>query len=389
MRIMFVLPRFPYPLDKGDKLRAYHQIRILSEYHEISLFCISHEGVEPEHVDALRKYCTDIVVVKPNRLVSYKNVLRNFLRSKSLQIGYWDSKKARRKYKEFENKVQPDVIYSQMVRTMPIVSRRTLPKVMDFQDALSMNTERRMDHTRPGFWHWVLHYEFKMLRSSEYNAFKIFDDLVIISETDSEAIPHRKNSDIKVIPNGVDFEYYAPMECEKKYEVMFCGNMQYEPNVNAAKYLVEEIMPIVWKHYPNARLLIAGTSPKASVKNLANDRVEVSGWVEDMRECYASAQVFVAPMQMGSGLQNKLLEAMSMELPCVTTPIANDSLGSNDEVLVGHDAQEIADDIIKLLSDENYRNQLAHKGREFIKQNYSWEVYGRKLESILENVCKK
>lgn len=385
---MIVLPRVPYPLDKGDKLRAFHQIRTLSERHEICLFCISHEWVEPEHVDVLRKYCTEVMVVHPNRLVSYKNVLRNFFHSKSLQIGYWDSKKARKKYKEFEQKVQPDVIYSQMVRTMPIVSRRPIPKVMDFQDALSMNTERRMERTRQGFWHWVLHYEFKMLRSSEYNAFKIFDDLVIISETDSMAIPHRQNGEIHIVPNGVDCAFYLPMEREKKYDVMFCGNMQYEPNVDAACYLVEEIMPIVWKSIPEARVLIAGTMPKNAVRRLEGERVEVSGWVEDMRECYASSKVFVAPMRMGSGLQNKLLQAMAMALPCVTTPIANDSLRSED-VRVADTAEGLAAHIVQLLRDERMGREIGQKEQTFVKENYDWAVFGRRLESILQNVCRQ
>nr|MCR5821415.1 hypothetical protein [Bacteroidales bacterium] len=144
MKILVVLPRFPYPLEKGDKLRAYHQIRILSKRHEIYLFCVSHEKVGEEQIEALRPYCREIEIVVQSKIVSYKNVLRNYLWAKSLQIGYWDSQKARRAYKAFEAKVHPDVIYNQMVRTMTLVSRSTLPKVMDFQDALSMNTERRM-----------------------------------------------------------------------------------------------------------------------------------------------------------------------------------------------------------------------------------------------------
>ena len=195
MKILVVLPRFPYPLEKGDKLRAYHQIKELAKHNEVYLFCVSHTKVLPEHIEQLKPFCRDIRVVHSPRLVNYKNVVRNYLYTKSLQIGYWDSLKARRSYKKFERQVMPDVLYSQMVRTMTLVSRSPIPKVMDFQDALSMNTERRMDQSH-GLWHYILHFEFKMLRSTEYNSFRIFDALTIISETDSEAIPHRKNGDI-------------------------------------------------------------------------------------------------------------------------------------------------------------------------------------------------
>lgn len=390
MKILIVLPRFPYPLEKGDKLRAFHQIRVLSETNDIYLFCISHSKVLPEHEAAVRPMCKDLVIVRSPRLVNYKNVIRNYLNTKSLQLGYWDSHKARKAYKAFEKRVQPDVVYNQMVRTMPIVSRSLFPKVMDFQDALSMNTERRMEQCK-GLWHFLLHFEFKMLRSTEYNSFKIFDALTIISEIDSEAIPHHKNGEIKIVPNGVDFDFFHPMpEVERKYDIVFCGNMQYEPNVKASHYLVEKVMPIVWRERPNTTVLLAGATPKPSVRRLASQNVTVSGWVDDIRQSYASAKIFAAPMQTGSGLQNKLLEAMSMNLPCVTTSIANNSLNAvdGDQVLVGDDAETFARHLLSLLSDDALRQSVADRGIEFVHSHFSWESSGKKLESILQQAIR-
>ncbi len=390
MKILVVLPRFPYPLEKGDKLRAYYQIKELSKRNEVYLFCVSHSRVLPEDVEKVKPFCKEICIVKSPKLVNYKNVIRNYLNTKSLQIGYWDSKKARRAYKAFERKVQPDVLYNQMVRTMVYVARSKYPKVMDFQDALSMNTERRMDHSS-FLWHYILHFEFKMLRSTEYNSFKIFDALTIISDADSDAIPHTRNGDIYITPNGVDFDYFKPMEREKLYDVVFCGNMHYEPNVRAARYLAEQVMPLVWQQMPEARLLLAGADPKKNVRNLNEGKITVSGFVEDIRESYASAKVLAAPMQTGSGLQNKLLEAMSMKIPCVTTSIANDSLHAEvgKEVLVGDTAESFAGHIVSLLQDEEKRNTLAQNGYEFVHKNFSWEKAGEKLEEVLQKAAGK
>ncbi len=390
MKILVVLPRFPYPLEKGDKLRAYYLIKELSKNNQVFLFCVSHTKVLPEYVEKLRPYCLSIKVVHSPRLVNYKNVVRNYLHTKSLQIGYWDSLRARRSYKKFEQEVCPDVLYSQMVRTMPLVSRSLTPKVMDFQDALSMNTERRMEQSK-GVWHYILHFEFKMLRSTEYNSFKIFDALTIISETDSEAIPHRKNGDIIIVPNGVDFDFFQPIEREKRYDIVFCGNMRYEPNVHAARYLAQKVMPIVWESCPEATLLLSGAYPKNNVSNLANSRVTVSGYVDDIRESYASARIFAAPMLTGSGLQNKLLEAMAMRLPCVTTTIANDALQAEAgrDVLVGDSPQEFAGHLVDLLRDGEKREQLARNGNTFVHNSYSWETAGKKLEKVLDDVVKR
>lgn len=386
MKILVVLPRFPYPLEKGDKLRAFHQIRILSQRNEVYLFAVSHTHVSDEYIEQLRPFCKDICVVRSPKLTNYKNVLRNFLYAKSLQIGYWDSQRARKAYRAFERKVQPDVIYSQMVRTMTLVSHSALPKVMDFQDALSMNVERRMDCSH-GLWHYILHFEFKMLRSSEYNSFKIFDALTIISDIDSEAIPHKKNGNIRVIPNGVDFDFFHPMpEVTKDYDLVFCGNMSYEPNVRASQFLVERVMPLVWQRRPQTTVLLAGTSPKPAVNRLASERVTVSGWVPDIRQSYARAHVFVAPMQTGSGLQNKLLEAMAMQVPCVTTVIANDSLHATAgrDILIGADAHQFADQVLALLDDAERRQAVAQAGCDFVHENYSWDHYGSQLETVLQ-----
>ncbi len=390
MKILVVLPRFPYPLEKGDKLRAFNQIKELSSRNDVYLFCVSHCKVLPQHIEAVKPYCREICMVKSPKLVNYKNVLRNYFSTKSLQIGYWDSHKARKAFKAFEKAVNPDVIYSQMVRTMTWVSHSPHPKVMDFQDALSMNTERRMEHSH-GLWHYILHFEFKMLRSSEYNSFKIFDALTIISEPDSDAIPHKRNGDIFIVPNGVDFDYFKPMEREKKYDVVFCGNMRYEPNIRAAQFLAKEVMPLVWKECPQATLLLAGAYPKHNISSLANERITVSGFVDDIRECYASARIFVAPMQTGSGLQNKLLEAMAMRMPCVTTDIANDSLHAEDEkeILVGNTPQQLADHIVDLLLNEKQSQEVASNGYEFVRNNYSWEKSGLLLEKILHDACGK
>ena len=394
MKILVILPRFPWPLDKGDKLRAYHQVAELSKKHEIYLFAVSHRSVEPEQVKALEPYCREIRVVRLNRLVCGFNILRNWFSSKSLQMGYWNTKHSKRACKAFAREVKPDVVYSQMVRTMPLVARLPFPKVMDFQDALSMNTERRMEQSR-GLWHYLLHFEFKMLRSSEYKAFSIFDALTIISEVDSEAIPHKKNGEIHIVPNGVDFDYFNTNALTRSdvnaFSLCFCGNMAYAPNVDAARYLVNEVMPLVWSRIPSATLLLAGADPKPSVRALASKLVTVSGRLDDIREAYASSQIFVAPMRLGSGLQNKLLEAMAMRVPCVTTSIANTPLGAVDgqEILVGDTPEALADALVRLLESQELRDSIAAAGNRFVTTHYSWASAVEPLEKLLHAVRSK
>ena len=158
--------------------------------------------------------------------------------------------------------------------------------------------------------------------------------------------------------------------------------MSYPPNVNAVEYLADEIMPIVWKTLPEAKLYIAGATPDPKVKKAASDKIIVSGWLDDIRDAYAQSRVFIAPMRIGTGLQNKLLEAMSMRLPAITSPLANASLGAkpNEEILIGNNAQEMAQHIITLLTDTQKAEQIAQAGFDFTNRVYDWGKATERLE---------
>lgn len=390
MKILIVLPRFPFPLEKGDKLRAFHQIRCLSEENEIYLCALSHNKVNDIYYDNLQPYCKEIRVFKLGKVSGALRALRNFFSIRSLQIGYWDSKCVRRKIRNYAAEIKPDVVYAQMVRTMGYISRMPYPKVLDYQDALSMNIERNMLKYR-GLHYFILHYEFKMLRSAEYRACSLFDALTIISKPDAEAIPQRGHTHIDIIPNGVDFDYFRPLDIDKQYDIVFCGNMQYAPNIDASQFLIREIMPLVWKKHPEATVLLAGATPKAAVRKLAGPRVKITGWVDDIRQCYAHSRVFVAPMRIGSGMQNKLLEAMAIGTPCVTTELANASIGTKNgsEVLVGNTAESLADAIVQLLDDETKRCTIADNANRFVHEHFSWESECKALQKVFERVVNK
>jgi glycosyltransferase involved in cell wall biosynthesis len=160
--------------------------------------------------------------------------------------------------------------------------------------------------------------------------------------------------------------------------------MSYHPNVDAAVFLAEEILPLVRQTYPKARLLVAGTTPAPRVQALASESVTISGWVADIRDAYAAARVFVAPMRVGTGLQNKLLEAMAMRRPCVTTSLANNALRghSGHDLLVGESAAELAAHICTLLTNAETAARLAVRGRAFVQEQYNWEAATNQLRAL-------
>jgi len=229
--------------------------------------------------------------------------------------------------------------------------------------------------------------EYKRLINYEREIFDYFDNKTIISIPDKNLIPHKNKEEIHVIPNGVDHSYFKPVIKEKTFDVVFTGNMAYPPNVDAAEFLIKDIMPKVWKNMPDIKVLLAGASPVKKVLSLRSKLVEISGWMDDIRDSYSSAKVFIAPMRIGTGLQNKLLEAMSMKIPSITTPLANDALQAKDgaEILIGADATELANQIIELLSNEKLYEIVSQNGYNFVHNNHSWENATEKLNTIINN----
>ena len=302
-----------------------------------------------------------------------------------MQCGYFFNSRAKAKVHRLIAKYKPDMLFGQLLRVAPYLIDENTPKVLDYQDVFSMGMKRRMDVAlcvkKP-----VFRMEYNRLRRYEREVFDRFDVKTIICDADRKFIDHERRDEILIVPNGVDHQYYTPRECEKKYDVVFSGNMSYPPNIDAVEYMSREILPIVWKTLPNTTFYAAGATPDARVKNCANNRVVISGWLDDMREAYAHSRVFIAPMRIGTGLQNKLLEAMSMGLPSITTPLANDSLGAENEneILVGSNAEELAQHIITLLTDNDKARRIAKAGFDFTNRVYDWDKATRIMEDAME-----
>lgn len=388
MRLFVLLSRVPYPLEKGDKLRAFHQVVQLSKKNEVVLCALNPNRRlnKRDAFSALQPYCRSINFIDIPIAGRIWNIFKAFLKGLPLQVGYFYSCKAASKVNKLIEEYKPDHIYCQLLRTAEYVKHSQVPKTIDYQDVFSYGVKRRMEkaplYTKP-----VFRLEYKRLLKYEARIFGLFDHKTIISIPDRDLIPHPEKEKIHVIPNGVDHDFFSPRNSTKSMDLVFTGNMAYPPNVDAAEFLVHKIMPLVWKEKPGVKVMIAGATPDKRVTSLKSDQVVVTGWLDDIRDSYAGAKVFIAPMQIGTGLQNKLLEAMSMKVPSITTPLANEALQAVDgeSILIGKDAPSLAQHVLNLLNDETLYQKIAENGFTFVKQQYSWEEATEKLNNILNN----
>jgi glycosyltransferase involved in cell wall biosynthesis len=239
-------------------------------------------------------------------------------------------------------------------------------------------------------------FELPRTRRFERELVRRFDRVVVSAENEREALlalaaPLDRASPterVHVVPNGVDPEYFAPLDVPREpATLIFLGRMGYHANLAAARRLVTEIMPRVWARRPEARVLVVGPDPPAELRALAaraGSRVEVTGYVPDVRPYLGSATVSVSPLSYAVGVQNKVLEAMAMATPVVATPAAAAGLHAvhGEHLLAAEDADAFAASVRGLLDDPAWARRLGVSGRRYVEAQHDWVAVARQLEAI-------
>lgn len=382
MRIFVLLSRFPHPLDKGDRLRAFHQVAELSRRHEVVLCALAHEDVSAASRAAVAALCTRLEVIRLSRAGTALGMARALATGLPLQVGFFLSEGARRRVCALIAESSPDRLFFQLVRTAEYARGFEETSTLDLMDAFSWGLEQRSRHSSA----WLaplLRFESRRVARYEEDALRRFRRATIVTSQDRDHLPPSVRERVSIVANGVDFDDFAPRDAPKEVELLFVGNMAYPPNVLAAECLVREVLPRV-RAERSARVLIAGTSPVARVRRLSGDGVEVTGRVDDIAGCYARSRLFVAPLTVATGLQNKLLQALAMGIPCVTSEAARRALGATErEMRSGRDAGEIATAVGSLLGDPDASAELGRRGRDFALRNFQWSTAAEDLEKIV------
>jgi glycosyltransferase involved in cell wall biosynthesis len=287
---------------------------------------------------------------------------------------------------------RPDVVHvtsGRLAGLAPVLAR--LPSVLGALDAMHLNVEARVLVAR-GVRKPLLRAEVRRVRKFEADQYRRFDHVVVVSDADRTALLEVDSSlEITVIPNGVDVQFFAPDEhaAVDLNRIVFTGVMGYAPNVLAAEFLAREVFPLVRAERPDARLAIVGRAPSARVSALANlAGVDVIGEVPDLRPWLRESRVYACPMTSGTGIKNKLLEAMACGLPCVATPRALQGLDvvAGKEVLVGTGADELASEIGRVLADDGLARRLGSAGREHVCSQHDWSAVASRYVSVWEGV---
>ena len=386
MKLIYLTSRFPYPINKGDKLRSFHQIKELSKQNDIYLISLSEIKVPKSSIKQLDKYCKSVHVYHISLINRIFNLLKTLINNRPFQVNYFYHHKIQKKINSNISVIKPDHIFCQLVRTaLYVKDEHSIPKTLDYMDALSKGLERRIKISK--FWQKpFVKMEWQRMKRFENLAFEFFNNHIIISSNDRNEIAHINNKNIEIIPNGIDANYFQKIITDKIYDLIFIGNLSYVPNIEAAKFISKKIFPLLQEKVPNIKILISGSNPSKKVLRLSNENIKVTGWVDDIRETYCSGKVFFAPMSLGSGLQNKLLEAMSLGIPCITSNLCNESLGATHmkNIIIGNSVEQYISQILNILNKPELISEIGKNGREFVNKKFSWESSNKILMEILK-----
>jgi glycosyltransferase involved in cell wall biosynthesis len=400
MRILFVTP---YPPSR-IRVRGYGFLTQLHRSHEVTILAQCASQQEYADAEKLRSQGFEVLTVGESRLRSARQSAFALFGSLPLQVAYARSTRFAEAAEELCTQRKFDVVHVEHLRGIASLDRfaRKQPLVWDAVDCISLLCKQtiaagpsrsvrmvaRLDHQR------TRRYEARMLSRLQHT--------IVTSERDRQAMielmriygqdlvssDEDLGAGIGVIPNGVDLDYFCPGQVERRrFNLVFSGKMSYHANIATALYLYQQIMPFIWQQRPEATLTIVGSRPPKAIQLLANDpRVEVTGYVEDLRPYVSRAEVMLSPMVYSVGIQNKVLEAMALGTPVVVAAQAATALGTEPgrDLLVAASPQDFASATLRLMDDANLRAQLSQQGRAYVEQQHDWQKVTQRLIAIYQ-----
>jgi sugar transferase (PEP-CTERM/EpsH1 system associated) len=395
MKILFLCHRLPYPPQRGGKIRPFNMIRHLAVSHEVTVATLARTADELAAGRELHRYCHDLHVGRISKPAGWARFALHGMSAAPATFGYFYSPELARTVRRLLSTRGFDAIVVHCSSMGPYVAGHPgCRKVMDFGDA---DSEKWLEYGRTAPFPLSQAFRLEGRKVRRYEAWlgKRFDACSVNASRERDVLAAYVRSPIHVIPNGVDLEYFEPTRPSGRgyipNRIVFTGNMSYRPNVDAVQHLVTAVLPRIRREIPDVQLCIVGMDPTPAVRRLADeDRVVVTGRVDDVRPYLDSAAVAVAPLRVARGLQNKVLEAMAMRVPVVASPAAFEGISAvaGRDLLVAAGPKEFSRTIVTLLRDPAARERYAAAGRTCVETNHNWSRLLQRLEDLVVGGAK-
>jgi len=374
-RILIISPRFPYPPHKGDQLVVFNCIKYLSLKYDVDLISFYDEDIESRNFEKVNQYCKEIKVVKLNKINAYIQILKSFFTDVPMQVAYFKSKKYQDILNNLLVKNKYELLLPFTLRMSQYVEHIDSKKYIHLIDSMYLNMKRRSDN-ESGLKKIIFQYEAKKVSIYEKKLIVKYDKSFVVSQIDKNVID-KYNNKIEVFPNGVEVYNCSQKSVnENSLIIVFSGNMGYFPNQEAVIWFIENCWEKVLQLMPNAIFRIVGKNPSRKIKSMAlqYNNIEVIGFVESVKEELCKANIAIAPMQSGSGMQNKILEAMAVKIPVITSTLGLGDIKAEigKDILIADTPDEFVKQI-KYLSDNKHQQEIGNNGYNYVLEKHSWK----------------
>jgi len=403
MRILFLSPYAPYPLHSGGALRIYHLLKALSRQHEVWCLTFAPEEGKAKLLEELGTFCHVLTVPLPptrslprrawttltsplpdmafrNLSPAFSATLQNLLQQETFAVIQAESIEMGRYLLELrrQRRKQPSLVLDEF----------NAEYLLQKGAAFTSIRERSAKGIAGAIYSLI---QWQKLRAYERSLLQQVDHTLAVSEEDRQALLRlHPQAQISIIPNGVDSSSFTPrpsISPSPPYRLVFTGTLDFRPNVDAVLWFARAILPLVQKQIPQVKFVIVGRTPSAEVQALHNGQsIEVWANVPEIYPFLAAAAVFVLPMRMGGGIRLKLLEALALQLPTVSTPLGAmgvPELRNAEHLLLATTPEEFAEATLSLLKDEAMGKRLGVAGRNLVQAKYDWQEVGQKLADTL------
>lgn len=399
MRLLVVYPYIPWPLNRGAYHRAFHLLRGLARNHEIDLLALAENGEGMEFKEVFQEFCHRVEFLPFQHPAWEKLIPNRLFNPLPSTIAHWTLPVLREGIRNLVNGTRYDAVHVEDIvvaqdflkehKSLPLVVDRTrvdLQYQLMEHKRLNFSLKNRILNYENYSKLWL--YEKAVARRSALQVLCGPDDEDFVRSYISRTVP------VKVIPNGVDLDYFRPESSdgprEKVPTVIFCGAMDYNPNVDALRWYFGEMHEALRARIPELQVMIVGKDPVAEVQAYGRrPGVVVTGGVPDVRPFYKRAWLQIVPLRIGGGTRLKIVESLGIGTPVISTTIGAQGLflKHNEEILLADTAETFIAEAARALQDQQLRTRLAERGLSTARERLSWKQLGQQLsDAYLEHV---
>ena len=401
MNLLFITTQFPYPLDNGGKIGAFNGISVVSDKYDVTVLSFTEE---PQYTEEGIRYFKSVlpnvtfahpvfhdIHIRKKLLKLAKAMLRNYLQSLPYVTAKFVDKNMFARIDEKFKEKNWDVVfvdYLNMNVYGSYIRKKYLGKYghMILKDHnIEYEIVKQSAESSSGIKKVILDAEWKRTLKYESNAVQRAELVFSVCDENTDFMKKYNKNSYTMLPT---YEMLPHREnFESRPRILFMSNLSWGANMKGLQWFVDKVLPLVKETVPDVQLTVVGSGPATNPFS-GNDSVEYKGYVKDITHIYDDQKVFIVPLFEGSGIRIKILEAFNNELPVVSTTLGCRTINATDgkEIFIADQADQFAEDVIKLLTDDTLNHKMTLDAKDFLRNNFSLKTRQQEYREIENKV---